>query len=180
MTKTYWVFYVPVPGTLELYSNIIIETFLPFDLDALHTSATNIIVAALLLPDATTNFNIGIQKAFATFDHLTASGNLIAKAEQTELLQLQQLVQHVLATESSGPTEETALPAQAYSFENSNSYITTQLDHGLPVPNSGMDFGEDLLSAGFSTAQIMDMVNSINTDQNDWMSEEVIDRVFLS
>ncbi|KAM0668310.1 hypothetical protein ACQRIU_001872 [Beauveria bassiana] len=158
----------------------LLETFLSFDLEALHTSATNIIVASVVLPEPANGFASGLQKAFAAFDRFSTSGNLIAQAEQAELRQLQQLAQQFVEAEAAGPPP--AGPAETiitgYSCETPSGLVPTRIDHGLRTPISGEDFTDEFLSAGFSTAQIMDMVNSINRDQNDWISEEVIDRVF--
>ncbi|KAM3480002.1 hypothetical protein MY8738_005205 [Beauveria namnaoensis] len=158
----------------------LLETFLPFDLEALHTSATNIIVASVVLPEPANGFASGLQKAFAAFDRFSTSGNLIAQAEQAELRQLQQLAQQFVEAEAAGPPP--AGPAETiitgYSCETPSGLVPTRIDHGLRTPISEEDFTDEFLSAGFSTAQIMDMVNSINRDQNDWISEEVIDRVF--
>ncbi|KAM3451321.1 hypothetical protein NHJ6243_009619 [Beauveria neobassiana] len=158
----------------------LLETFLPFDLEALHTSATNIIVASVVLPEPANGFASGLQKAFAAFDRFSTSGNLIAQAEQVELWQLQQLAQQIVEAEAARPPP--AGPAETiitgYSCETPSGLVPTRIDHGLRTPISGGDFTDEFLNAGFSTAQIMDMVNSINRDQNDWISEEVIDRVF--
>ncbi|KAM3497375.1 hypothetical protein MY10362_009274 [Beauveria mimosiformis] len=146
------------------------KTFLPFDLEALHTSATNI---------QANGFASGLQKAFNVFDRFSTSGNLIAQAEQAELGQLQQLAQQFVEAEASRPPPPA--PAEAitsFSCESPSGFMLTQIDHVLRTPISGGDLPDEFLNAGFSTAQILDMVNSINRDQNDWISEEVIDRVF--
>lgn len=151
---------------------------MPFDLEALHTSATNIIVGSVVLPDPASGFTSGLQKAFSAFELLSASGNLIAQAEQAELQQLQQLVLQFVAAEAARPPPAPTGTTTGYSCETPSRFMLAQIDHGLRTPTSGGDYTEEFINSSFSTAQIMDMVNSIDRDQNDWISEEVIDRVF--
>lgn len=150
-----------------------VEMFLPFDLEALVISATNVLVAPALYPQTKASLATWAQKAFAVFDELSRSGNIIAQVEQAELQQLGEMVESVLSSELP-PTAQTttgtmtALPLDTAGMVGDDVFTDTTTDMALD---------DDLFGAGFSAAQIMDMVNSINRDQSDWMLEEVVDRV---
>ena len=147
--------------------------FLPFDLEALVISATNILVAPALYPQTKPSLATWTQKAFAVFDELSRSGNLIAQVEQAELQQLGEMIESLLSADIQ-PTDQTAtatmatLPIDATRMMGDEAFTNSTPD---------MPLDDDLFGAGFSAAQIMDMVNSINRDQSDWMLEEVVDRV---
>ncbi len=149
------------------------ETFLPFDLEALVISTTNILVAPVLYPQTKSSLASWAQKAFLSFDELSRSGNLIAQIEQAELQQLGQMVESFLASEAAPQTPNVADALVAFSNDTSGMMPEETYD----ATTSDMALDDELFGAGFSAAQIMDMVNSINQDQSDWMLEEVVDRV---
>lgn len=153
-------------------NGIATETFLPFDLEALVISTTNILIAPVLYPQTKASLATWAQKAFVCFDELSKSGNLIAQIEQAELKQLGEMVESFLASEAVPQAHHVADALVAFS---NNTGTIPQETYGVATSDMALD--DELFGAGFSAAQIMDMVNSINQDQSDWMLEEVVDKV---
>ena len=131
-----------------------------------------------------------LPKAYAVFDELIASGNLIARSQKNELLQLEEMFRQLVA-EQQNELEDTAvdLPAEAiyqYNFltpatANAQGVAFDPAMHtsgsavnGLFGPTSAI-LDRPSFENLFSGAQIMELANSIDINDTEWMSQAITD-----
>ncbi|EFY89467.1 hypothetical protein MAC_04486 [Metarhizium acridum CQMa 102] len=152
------------------------ETFLSYDLEALFISMTNLLAAPVLYLDSGSTWTSWRQRAYAILGEISKCGNLIAQYQQYELQHLEKMIDGLCMTE----TTEPAPPSRHHATDVSAVANDTPLAHGagfsvaedaLPSPVTDDVLDGNYTGAGFSTAQIMDMVNSIDTEHGEWMSQ---------
>ena len=148
-----------------------------FDLEALFISTTNILVAPTLYPDSAASWAQWRHKAHVVYDELSRSGNLIAQAEQSELERLGQMLDNI---DAGSPRNASAPPP---------NYTESSVAHSVPPPSDlhpplampptplpgGSVFDENYFGTELSAAQIMDMVNSIDSGHTQWMSQAMVE-----
>ena len=129
-----------------------------------------------------------ISKAYSVFDELALSGNLIAQSQKSEVQQLEGMFYRLDAGLRGPQIIPRHLQSDAtnlYNYTLGESIMSPSarapVDQGLlPVSNGIFSpisdmLGDTYIDNVFTSAQIMDLANSINTGDMEWMSQAVND-----
>lgn len=140
-------------------------------------STVNLILGPSLDPNLGENSRSWIDKAYELFGEFTQSGNLIAQLRRSELRQLDGMLSglpwramppNIGATDNIEPTQQTSREEFAGMEVDSALPHADGDDNPFPTPLTGNfdDFGWD---SGLTTAQMMDLANSIGSNDTEWM-----------
>lgn len=165
------------------------ETFLPFDLDAGFTASVNLLTSAIVYMKLTDDIAMWLLKSHIVFDELKSSGNLIAASQKTELLQLEDMLRHLVADHHGSETVSGQAFGTTSSIDSSATMAmppVTSISKPLhwAVPHSDTDllsvpalssFVGSSLDGVFTSAQIMDLATSIDIGDTEWMSQAITD-----
>ncbi|KAF4916364.1 putative transcriptional regulatory protein [Colletotrichum viniferum] len=81
-----------------LQSQGLLETFLPFDLEAIFVSTGSLLLGPAIDPQAFEGVVPSLEKAYAVFDEMIAAGNAVANFQKAELQQLEIMLQQLTQT----------------------------------------------------------------------------------
>ena len=166
-------------------AHALIETFLPFDLESLFVSTVNLLLGPALDPQLLENRSFWLHKAYGVFNDLVAAGNRVAEFRKSELLQLDGLLTCV-QSQNPSPSNENHVSQHAEQLHENHlpdSLLEPSLlmmnpqaqgNEILPSPISGV-LDEVSFETGLTAAQILDMANSIETSDTDWMSHTMME-----
>ena len=157
-----------------------IETFLPFDLEATFIASVNLLMGASVDQKHVEDASPWLPKAYIVFDEMIASGNLVAKAQKSEVLQLEIMFHRLFVGASSS---DGVLPGHVHA---DCSAFTSAASDALPkqapqsVPGGVFSPVSDMLGEAcfddiFTSEQILNMANSIDIDDTEWMSQAITD-----
>lgn len=161
------------------------ETFLPFDLESLFVSTVNLLLGPALDPQILENRSFWLHKAYGVFNDLVAAGNRVAEFRRSELQQLDGLL-NTVTSQGPSPSNENHMTQHLAHHQNHHvdeSALEPSLllmnpqpegTEILPSPISGV-LDEVSFETGLTAAQIMDMANSIETADTDWMSHTMME-----
>lgn len=162
----------------------LLETFLPFDLEAISVSTVNILLAPSIDSQLLENRVTWLDKAYAIFDEMASAGNVVAEYRRAELSQLDRMLcqlsqRHSRDGSASFNPQQDAMhdqPPSGLPLEASMPQASAQsTNHNiLPSPISGI-LDELCFDGGLAGAQIMDTVNSIDSGDNEWMSHAILE-----
>ncbi|KAM6509783.1 hypothetical protein FALCPG4_017428 [Fusarium falciforme] len=164
-----------------LQSQGLLEAFLPFDLESLFISSLSLLVAPVLDPRFLEHDTSFRHKSYSIFNEMIGKGNLIAVFRRSELQQLDDMLSR-LPREDTGQTPvPTNVDGQIIggSMPDVPEGATPAMD-SLNGDNEAMasmipgmdDFGMD---AWFTTAQMIDMANSIANSDTEWVSHTMME-----
>ncbi|KAH7169990.1 hypothetical protein EDB81DRAFT_774203 [Dactylonectria macrodidyma] len=158
-----------------LQSQGLLETFLPFDLEPLFVSSLNLLLGPVLNPRLLENESQWRQKSHIIFNEMVGKGNLIAEFRQSELQQLDDMLRRLPATsgQSSNPDQEGVDNPMAQGIEDSVIDPTLAESNDEETLSSllpSMDYSTDVW---LTTAQIIDMANSIANSDTEWVSHTI-------
>ncbi|KAJ5595536.1 uncharacterized protein N7459_001744 [Penicillium hispanicum] len=161
-----------------LQSEGLLETFLPFDLESIFVSAVVLLMGPAI--DLRWTYPAWLEKAYAIFEEITESGNLIAKFRRSELQLLDELLScfpqdnpRCLSAPVSFPDH--VLNPPQLQLTNSFPPSTHALHNDMlsdPDPDIEDENGFD---TGLTAAQIMAVADSIESIDTEWMSNAMIE-----
>ncbi|ETS82783.1 hypothetical protein PFICI_04659 [Pestalotiopsis fici W106-1] len=179
---------VQILGMLEsLLEQALIDPFLPSDLDSLSAATINVLVAMSIDADLIDNGSKWIMTAYAVFGDLIASGNQVARVRKGELDHLRKLLEE-LGTMSENNTwassrdpgvQQQQQQLSPSSSSSSNSALTTRESATAYIAQDSSSFDPPFTLAGIdpgdplTTADIMDLANSIDDMDTDWISQTI-------
>jgi proline utilization trans-activator len=148
-------------GNLNLSSTTLIrtsESFIPFDLEAVWSSAVVLLVIGIIDPSLLKDKDPFLQPAYTILDEMTASGNLVAEFRRNELQQLDHnLARFALAT--SHPSFPDNHGIGISQDERAEFDIATQISSVESwVPEDGL-----------SGEQLEALADSLNFNNLDWL-----------
>ncbi|RYP88188.1 hypothetical protein DL769_000286 [Monosporascus sp. CRB-8-3] len=158
------------------------EVFLPFDLESLSISTVNLLVAPSLDPQLSENGASWLQQAHSLFDEMTADGNQVAICCKAELQRLSEMLRSI--QEGYQRPEINSMDASRLedgSLEHPPPLSMIPLAPTMPgtsthIPMSGNSMiYENGVGNLLTSAQIMDMANSIDTGDTEWMSQAIVE-----
>ncbi|EKG14254.1 hypothetical protein MPH_08544 [Macrophomina phaseolina MS6] len=162
----------------------LLETFLPFDLEAISVSTVNIVMAPSIDPQLLEHRPTWLDKAYAIFDEMATSGNIVAEFRRAELRQLDKMLDQLSrlrsrdASASLNAEQDVVQNNQPSALlpESSMHHATAQSAGNtlLPSPISGI-LDELCFDGGLAASQIMDTVNSIDSGDNEWLSHAILE-----
>ncbi|KAM0553232.1 hypothetical protein ACHAPJ_007520 [Fusarium lateritium] len=158
-----------------LQSQGLLEAFLPFDLESLFVSSFNLLIAPVLDPRFSEHDATFRHKIYVIFNEMVSKGNLIAVFRRSELQQLDDMLSRLPREHS----DHTPIPIDGQIIGD----LTEGPEGSLHDPNDdnetmasilpGMD---DLgMDAWFTTAQMIDMANSIANSDTEWVSHTMME-----
>ncbi|KAL6404324.1 positive activator of transcription [Ilyonectria robusta] len=162
-----------------LQSQGLLETFLPFDLEPLFVSSLTLLLGPVLNPRLLENESLWRQKSHTIFNEMVGKGNLIAEFRQSELQQLDDMLRRLPATTGQSPTPNN--PDQEIV---DNPVAPGMDDSAVDTTIAGSNDEETLSSllpgmeeystdVWLTTAQIIDMANSIANSDTEWVSHTI-------
>lgn len=161
----------------------LLETFLPWDLDALFVSTMVLILIRFVDFSLMDNQSLWLDKAYGFLETMVSNGNRIASFRFIELRKLEEMLAEfsvnrhrpsTLSPSSGGP-----LPVTEQRLSFPEGYHSTaglvHPDDTLPPPYTGISdegsgFGDDL-----TAAQILAVAESMDIDDTDWLSFATLD-----
>lgn len=142
-----------------------LETFLPFDMDAAVTSTIPLLMAASIDSSLLQDHSPWSQRAYAILDEMSIRGNLSAKLVRSELKQLDDELTQLLMRPNMGITLPTTPLYDPVRGTNSAGIVP-------PVPGSGqleLDFAGDFgQHYELSSDQLMELANSLDLNSLTW------------
>ncbi|KAF5670057.1 positive activator of transcription [Fusarium heterosporum] len=159
-----------------LQSQGLLEAFLPFDLESLFVSSFNLLIAPVLDPRFSEHDAIFRHKTSIIFSEMVTKGNLIAVFRRSELQQLDDMLSCLTRDHS----DTTPIPidgqiiggAMGENSEGNLQYLNDDNETMASVLPGMDDLG---LDAWFTTAQMIDMANSIANSDTEWVSHTMME-----
>lgn len=170
---------------LIMFANIALsETFLPFDLEATFVSASSLLLGPAIDPQCFECLNPSLDKVYAVFDEMIMAGNAIAKFRKSELQQLEDMLQQLTPWPSQASQQTTVVDdtQQTQLLEDTSPHDTVTSSMGTDpsqiesysssIPENMEDMAFD---SGLTMAQLLDMANSIDNEDSEWMSQTIVE-----
>lgn len=151
------------------------------DLESLSISTVNLLVAPSLDPQLSEEGVSWSQQAHSIFDEMIADGNRVAAFRKTELQKLSDMLRSI----HEGHRGHDVHPIGAYRSDDGSleppllptiplAPIMPGAASHIPMPENGIMY-ENGVGNPLTTAQIMDMANSIDTGDTEWMSQAIME-----
>ncbi|KAK1486262.1 hypothetical protein CTAM01_12313 [Colletotrichum tamarilloi] len=160
------------------------KTFLPFDLEASFVSASSLLLGPAIDPQCFECLDPSLEKVYSVLDEMIMAGNGIAKYRKSELQQLENMLQRLTpwpsqASEQTTLVDEgrqtqppddtspqdTVVSAMASEHSQHESYSSS-------IPGNMDEMAYD---SGLTMAQLLDMANSIEQEDSEWMSQTIVE-----
>ncbi|UPX16174.1 uncharacterized protein EKO05_0006590 [Ascochyta rabiei] len=165
----------------------LLETFLPWDLDALFVSTMVLIVTRFVDPSLLDDRTLWLDTAFSLMETMIAGGNRIADYRMHELRRLEEMLVEYAAMQERPPTMEAFNQQQLAQLntnmnqtgsgirdESSSAKQMFASPDGGPLysgfSDEGSGFGDDL-----TAEQILAVAESMDIEGTDWLSFGVLD-----
>ncbi|KAM0351111.1 hypothetical protein ACHAPU_002895 [Fusarium lateritium] len=159
-----------------LQSQGLLEAFLPFDLQSLFVSSFNLLIAPVLDPRFSEHDAIFRHKTSVIFSEMVNKGNLIAVFRRSELQQLDDMLSCLPRDQS----DTTPIPIDGQIIgggmgEGSEGNLQYPNDDNETMASVLPGIDDLGMDAWFTTAQMIDMANSIANSDTEWMSHTMIE-----
>ncbi|GKT56646.1 C6 transcription factor [Colletotrichum tofieldiae] len=128
--------------------------------------------------------DLSLEQVYVVFDEMIMAGNSVAKFRKSELQQLESMLQQLTPWPSQA-SEQTTLVGdarQTQPLENTSPQDTVvssiATDHSQnesyssSIPGNMDDMAYD---SGLTMAQLLDMANSIEQEDSEWMSQTIVE-----
>ncbi|KAI8176027.1 Proline utilization trans-activator [Colletotrichum sp. SAR 10_75] len=152
----------------------LLETFLPLDLDSLFVSTVALLVARAVDSRLIESQSPWLEKSHAIIEEMVASGNLIAGFRRNEMQKLEEMLSNFTTTQPrvAGLPEDT----QGAEWQQQPTDAAAAVQEPVPQPPFP-EFTKDSSSQAedLTAQQIIDVVNSMEWEDNEWMSFTVMD-----
>ncbi|KAF4810046.1 Proline utilization trans-activator [Colletotrichum siamense] len=152
----------------------LLETFLPLDLDSLFVSTVALLVARAVDSRLIESQSPWLEKSHAIIEEMVASGNLIAGFRRNEMQKLEEMLSNFTTTQP----RVAGLPEDTQGAEWPQQPTDAAVAVQEPVPQPPFpEFTKDSSSQAedLTAQQIIDVVNSMEWEDNEWMSFTVMD-----
>ncbi|KAF4339946.1 positive activator of transcription [Fusarium beomiforme] len=158
-----------------LQSQGLLETFLPFDLESLFVSSFNLLIAPVLDPKFSEYDATFRHKTHIIFNEMISKGNLIAMFRRSELQQLDDMLGRLPRDQS----ETTPIPIDGQIIGGTiteDGSVLNELNEDNETMASILPDMDDLgMDAWFTTAQMIDMANSIANSDTEFLSHAMVE-----
>ncbi|KAF2850962.1 Zn(II)2Cys6 transcription factor [Plenodomus tracheiphilus IPT5] len=165
----------------------LLETFLPWDLDALFVSTMVLILTRFVDFSLMDHQSSWLDKAYSFLETMISNGNRIASFRVIELRKLEEMLAEFSMNQNrpstASPTTSGPAPAMHGRFAFPEGYHSTadllHPDDTLPPPYTGISdegsgFGDDL-----TAEQILAVAESMDIEGTDWLSFSTLDNYQL-
>ncbi|ESU10213.1 hypothetical protein FGSG_03068 [Fusarium graminearum PH-1] len=159
-----------------LQSQGLLEAFLPFDLESLFVSSFNLLIAPVLDPRFSEHDATFRHKTSIIFSEMVNKGNLIAVFRRSELQQLDDM----LSSLSRDHDDTTPIPIDGQIIggtmpEEGDGTLLDPNDDNETMASLGPAMDDLGMDAWFTTAQMIDMANSIANSDTEWVSHTMME-----
>ncbi|KAG4262915.1 hypothetical protein FPRO03_10278 [Fusarium proliferatum] len=158
-----------------LQSQGLLEAFLPFDLESLFVSSFNLLIAPVLDPRFSEYDATFRHKTHIIFNEMISKGNLIAMFRRSELQQLDDMLGRLPRDQS----DTTPVPIDGQIIGGTNGEgegSLNDLNDDNETMASMLPGMDDLgMDAWFTTAQMIDMANSIANSDTEFLSHAMME-----
>lgn len=145
-------------------------------------ASVNLLVGLALDCHLRENRSAGLQRAYSVFDEMNAGGNLIAQSEKIELKQLEEMLVRLSVDRSDrvAADNNASVPdGRRFGHPSEDAVSTTtapliSTHDTLPTLCPSMP-DENGFANLFTSAQVMDLANSIGLDDMGWMSQAIME-----
>ncbi|KAF5520509.1 Proline utilization trans-activator [Colletotrichum aenigma] len=153
----------------------LLETFLPLDLDSLFVSTVALLVARAVDSRLIESQSPWLEKSHAIIEEMVASGNLIAGFRRNEMQKLEEILSNFTTTQPrvAGIPEDTQ-GAEWQQQQPTDSAAAVQ-EPAPPPPFPEFTKDSSSQAEDLTAQQIIDVVNSMEWEDNEWMSFTVMD-----
>ncbi|GKT61622.1 Zn(II)2Cys6 transcription factor [Colletotrichum tofieldiae] len=156
----------------------LLETFLPLDLDSLFVSTVALLVARGVDSRLIESQSPWLEKSKAILEEMIASGNLIAEFRKNEMQKLEEMLIEFEAAQPRTLSSSTTAATRTSSWQHTGTSLQTpvQADAGESISQDTLpvysEFTKDSSSQAedLTTQQIIDVVNSMEWEDNEWMA----------
>jgi proline utilization trans-activator len=168
--------------TVLTWANRDIETFLPWDLDALFVSTMVLILTRFVDSSLMGSQTSHLDKAYSFFETMVSNGNRIAQFRHAELRKLDDMLSEYSDNRERPSTSPNTIDPgpniqRPFSFPPGYQSTTALLNSQDTVPSSytgisdeGSGFGDDL-----TAEQILAVAESMDMEGTDWLSFTTLD-----
>ncbi|KAJ0278621.1 hypothetical protein Brms1b_007461 [Colletotrichum noveboracense] len=153
----------------------LLETFLPLDLDSLFVSTVALLVARAVDSRMIESQSPWLEKSHAIIEEMVASGNLIAGFRRNEMQKLEEILSNFTTTQPrvAGIPEDTQGAEWQQQQPTDSAAAVQEPVPPPPFPESTKDSSSQ--AEDLTAQQIIDVVNSMEWEDNEWMSFTVMD-----
>ncbi|KAF4442345.1 hypothetical protein F53441_11773 [Fusarium austroafricanum] len=155
-----------------LQSQGLLEAFLPFDLESLFVSSFNLLIAPVLDPRFSEYDATFRHKTHIIFNEMISKGNLIAMFRRSELQQLDDMLSSLHRQSDAAPIPIDGQIIGGTIEGNEGGLELNDDDETMASMLPGMD---DIGIEWFSTAQMIDLANSIANSDTEWVSHTMME-----
>ncbi|KXS98756.1 hypothetical protein AC578_9030 [Pseudocercospora eumusae] len=142
----------------------LIEHFLPFDLDAIYTSAIILLILGHLDPPMLDDSSQSMKIAHELLGQIGSRGNCIARALDSELRQLEEVVAHMPPAADMQLASEAIEPQQSVESTQESHDESSAGHNGQPAWSEDYALWENNISAD----QMNDIANAVDLDGMNW------------
>lgn len=152
-----------------LITNIRIDSFLPFDIDAAFTATTSLLMGAAIDPSLLYDHSPWTQRAYTILDDMKARGSTSAKLVLSELKYLDDELAQLSTQYNMANTLSTHLICESGQGRTGPIGIVPSLASGEYSQSLEIDFAESFgQQYELSPGQLMDLANSLDLDSLNW------------
>ncbi|OAP59708.1 hypothetical protein AYL99_07006 [Fonsecaea erecta] len=168
-----------------LQEHSLLESFLPFDLDATFTSAITLLMAAAVDPSLVKDCSLWLLRSHAVFDEMISRGNQVAKLIKSELQQLESILNRLSANEENQPVtfgRRSSLRGFPPHDDRCPRTSTGQPSLGPLAPppytassqpnNNDISMDELNWQDGITAEQLLNFADSMDLSALDWLPSE--------
>ncbi|TDZ25306.1 putative transcriptional regulatory protein [Colletotrichum orbiculare MAFF 240422] len=166
----------------------LLETFLPFDLEAIFVSAGSLLLGPAIDPRAFESLSPSVERAYAVFDEMIAAGNAVAKFQKSELQQLELMLRQLSTCDPPPPQQQQPMEGVVHDGQQNpvsddtsphdtvvSSLATDLSQHESYSSSLPGNMDEMAFDSGLTMTQLLDMANSIEHEDAEWMSQTIVE-----
>ncbi|KAI2467890.1 fungal-specific transcription factor domain-containing protein [Annulohypoxylon bovei var. microspora] len=154
----------------SLHAQGFLETFLSLDLDSLYVSSVILVIGSVIDENRTRDREAWVQRSLELFDCMISAGNLVAGWRKSEMQQLDQMMNRILAARSNvAYTSCTDARLQPHDGQPlADIPINQESLPLLPLHMNAISNGDDL-----SADQLLAIASSIQEEDVEWMDRAI-------
>ncbi|KAM3070533.1 hypothetical protein ACMFMF_007988 [Clarireedia jacksonii] len=158
-----------------LQKQSLLESFLPFDLDAAFSAIIIVVLTPAVDPSLLENPQHGLQIGYTILDEMAFRGNAIAATRKMELRLLEDLLnrihkQPVSASEILNTTENTQTEASQSQIPSTGVHVNDPPQSTVDVFTDPEILANDYWSRELNSEQLLSLAESLDMDGIDWMT----------
>ncbi|KAL9110783.1 MAG: hypothetical protein Q9227_004775 [Pyrenula ochraceoflavens] len=159
----------------NLQDQDLLESFLPFDLEALFASAMILVMSTAIDPSLLEDHDPWSDSMYALLDEMATRGNAVADIRKQELQQLKNTLSHLPSPDASAQRENnwTAFTPPVSKTSNPAHEVTGAQSGILNAAMEGNLFDESVWQNELSAEQLMLLADNLDLDGMDWITSSL-------